>query len=141
MYHIIFHCFKCEYDICQRCSFSKIRGCIKFPQITFNLPDNNLPANNSNFSSKSNHILPIQQNSLTDSNPTIQEPNQLNTSSTTNITKPSAQKEKSINQSNEGSEQLLCNICLSNSKNMLFLPCKHISCCKDYSENIKNCYL
>ncbi len=41
-------------------------------------------------------------------------------------------KNKEINQNEVQtiSEELLCSICISNKKNILFQPCNHLSCCE-----------
>lgn len=42
-------------------------------------------------------------------------------------------KSKEMNNQNESqsvSEELLCSICISDKKNILFQPCNHLSCCE-----------
>jgi len=42
---------------------------------------------------------------------------------------------------NESEENSECVICLTAKKNILFMPCKHLGCCKECSNKVLECPL
>ena len=88
----IYHCFKCNFDICQICAHNTIDGKILSypysPKISLINPEGN------------------------------------------------KNEKKEIKDENNR-----CSICLDKNKCMLFLPCKHVSCCKECAEKLDRCPL
>ena len=100
----VYHCFKCNFNVCQRCTYNTIKGKkLLFPF----LPRISIANQEENKNEKKE---------FKDEN------NERKTKETDN-------------------NNIICSICLDNTKCMLFLPCKHVSCCEQCAQNVNSCPL
>ena len=99
----IYHCFKCDSNICQKCTYNSIKNLILLY-------------------------------------PSLPKINIINSEENKNE-KKGEHKENNEEIDEEKDDNLKCSICLDNNKCMLFLPCKHVSCCEKCAENLNNCPL
>ena len=119
----IYHCFKCNFDICQICAYNTIKGKkLSFPylpKINFVNPEEN-----------KNEKMEIKEEKR-------EEFKKENKEELKEKNKVEDKEEKD----DENEDNMKCSICLDNNKCMLFLPCKHVSCCEKCAENLDSCPL
>lgn len=197
-YQIVYHCFNCDYDVCQFCAYRNIQySSISFPPlpqapnfinpypnynsynnnnnfannyINNNLYNNNFNSNNFSMINSINRNLNSNNvynnlnnnnfntnfssnNGLNNNNFTLQEvpvsstPENLMSAPIVgsnlipNPTTTQKETDKISEKDKEKLENLKCSICLTEEKCMLFMPCKHISCCEGCSRAINDCPL
>jgi len=111
----VFHCYKCDFDLCQVCSYNLIKNkpilLPLFPQ--------------RNFTKSNNDVINALQKHF--KKMTIHEENkEIKNKSTPPTTET-------------GNGNMKCVICLEKDKCFLFLPCRHVSCCEDCSNKVNQC--
>ena len=118
-YHSIFHCNKCDYDVCQLCAYNIIRNeTIVFPKLP-------IPRRNSDI------ILNVEDLSDSLSKLKVEEKEEKK-ESISNIKEDEKEKD-------DESDEIKCVICLNNRKCYLFQPCKHICCCDECAIKLEDC--
>lgn len=109
-YTCTFHCFKCNFDLCQICAFDIIKGRkILYPYLPTKSSVNN----------SINYIIDIKEEKKENLRGKNEE----------------EKKEKVDN----GNDDMKCVVCLEANKSYLFLPCKHACCCEACAKFLKQC--
>lgn len=108
---VLYHCYKCQYNLCRLCVYKTIESKpLVFPFVPY-MQSN--PQNNINTND-----------------------NNVNTNDNNINHNISIINEKLRDNSNEN---MFCEECLINLKNIEFQPCGHISCCETCSNNLVKC--
>jgi len=114
-YNIFYHCYKCEFDLCQICAYDIIKNRkILYP---------NLP-----MKSYENNIINIPKENIETKKEKLSEK------------KSEIKKNEDDDEDNENNnDEMKCVICLENNKCYIFMPCKHVCCCEGCAQNLKQC--
>ena len=125
-YSSLFHCYTCNFDLCQVCAFNLIKSKnILYPLLPEIKKSNQEYAIN-NLEKKSEQMeIDEEKKDIKDSQ---------------KLEKKEEKNEKKNEKKNEDDdENMKCVICLEKNKCFLFLPCKHVPCCEECSELVTDC--